>query len=61
MANGDESQSEDPAQAIEVTPEMEIEGGKIIQNHTDYTTLMSRDVAREVFLAMSDKMTKSCD
>ena len=46
---------------IEITPEMEIEGAYIIQAHTRYGIGLARDVAREVFLVMSDKKSKSHD
>lgn len=43
---------------IEITPDMEREGALWIQNLTDCTYSMAKDVARELFLAMLSKNPK---
>lgn len=45
----------DTNEEIEINVEMEIAGAHIIQCHTNYAMDLARDVARELFLAMSDK------
>lgn len=40
---------------IKVTPEMEMEGARMIQNLCDCSLGMAKDAARELFLAMLDK------
>jgi hypothetical protein len=44
---------------IEITPEMASAGADLIEAHTRYAGAMARDVACEVFRAMSGKIPKS--